>query len=97
MSRVLKPGGLFISVTFAQPHFRQLIYAKPKYEWDFEVMTFGTSFHFFFYVMKKGEQLSRRIIELNDRYKAMHRPDPQLASDTDCEAETEGFLLNIQL
>ena len=51
--------GLFISVTFAQPHFRKPIYAKTKYNWSIEYHTFGETFHFFFYLMTKGKQLSK--------------------------------------
>lgn len=39
--------------TFAQPHFRMPFYSE--LEWGAHVSTFGDDFHFFVYVMKKGE------------------------------------------
>lgn len=60
VSAVLKPGGKFISITFAQPHFRRPIYAHSKYNWDVNLSTFGNSFHFFYFVMTKGKQLNEK-------------------------------------
>lgn len=50
VSRVLKqPSGKFISITFAQPHFRRKFYEK---FWDScNVQTFGTGFHYYFYTV----------------------------------------------
>jgi len=58
VSRVLCKGGRFISITFAQPHFRKRLYAEQNFDWNIHVQTFGDNFHFFFYVMTKGESLS---------------------------------------
>jgi len=58
VSSILKPGGKFISIAFAQPHFRKPLYARSKYDWDIRTETFGEGFHFFYYVMEKGKRLS---------------------------------------
>ncbi|CAL8148042.1 unnamed protein product [Orchesella dallaii] len=49
VSRILKPDGKFISITFAQPHFRKKFYSK--FWADCKLDTFGTGFHFYFYRM----------------------------------------------
>ena len=54
----MKKNGKFISITFAQPHFRKLIYAKDKYDWSISQFTIGETFHYFVYVMTKGEKMS---------------------------------------
>ena len=55
---VLKENGVFISITFAQPHFRKPIYALDKYKWSIELFTIGETFHYFVYVMTKGKRLN---------------------------------------
>lgn len=55
---MLTSTGRFISITFAQPHFRKSIYARENYGWNIRTETFGDGFHFFFYVMTKGQPLS---------------------------------------
>ncbi|XP_067218727.1 EEF1A lysine methyltransferase 4 isoform X1 [Chanodichthys erythropterus] len=95
VSRVLKPGGRFISVTFAQPHFRKRLYARAKYDWSIKHYHYGSSFHYFLYVLTKGEGLSpedaaleRRLLEETE------------ASATDVkfqEVDSEDFLNNIGL
>ena len=58
ISRVLKPqNGRFLSLTFAQPHFRTPFYAKTKYEWSVDHETFGTGFHYYCFIMTKGQSL----------------------------------------
>ena len=52
--RVLKRDGLFIQISFAQPHFRRRYLERPQhYGWSFAVHTFGTGFGYFFYTMRK--------------------------------------------
>uniref|UniRef100_A0A6J0VF19 EEF1A lysine methyltransferase 4 n=1 Tax=Pogona vitticeps TaxID=103695 RepID=A0A6J0VF19_9SAUR len=58
VSRVLRPGGRFISITFAQPHFRKRHYAQPTYGWSVQYKTYGSGFHYFLYIMLKGDTLS---------------------------------------
>jgi hypothetical protein len=55
---MLKDDGVFISITFAQPHFRKPVYALDKYNWSIEQFTVGETFHYFIYVMKKGGRLN---------------------------------------
>ena len=42
--RVLKPGGIFIEITFDQPHFRRpmLLGENNKYGWTMRTITMGT-------------------------------------------------------
>ncbi|KAL1361949.1 hypothetical protein HN51_010255 [Arachis hypogaea] len=56
--RVLKADGTFISITFGQPHFRRPIFNEPEFSWSVEYATFGETFHYFVYVLKKGKRLS---------------------------------------
>ncbi|MCI17514.1 methyltransferase-like protein 13, partial [Trifolium medium] len=51
--RVLKENGTFISITFGQPHFRRPIFNAPEFSWSVEYTTFGETFHYFVYVLKK--------------------------------------------
>ncbi|RXG57535.1 Methyltransferase-like protein 13 [Armadillidium vulgare] len=55
ISTLLTDGGKFISLTFAQPHFRKKIMCHRRYNWSYKYFTYGSSFHYFFYVMTKGE------------------------------------------
>ncbi|KAM7251320.1 hypothetical protein ACFE04_023203 [Oxalis oulophora] len=56
--RVLKPDGIFISITFGQPHFRRPLFQAPEFTWSMDWNTFGDGFHYFFYVLKKGKRSS---------------------------------------
>jgi len=58
VSHILAKGGHFISISFHQPHFRKRLLAQKSFDWNIQVQTFGDLFHFFFYVMTKGEPLS---------------------------------------
>jgi SAM-dependent methyltransferase len=46
--RVLKHGGLYLMISFGQPHFRKPLLSTPG--WSIEVIEFGM---YFIYVMKK--------------------------------------------
>ncbi|EFP81061.1 hypothetical protein PGT21_008826 [Puccinia graminis f. sp. tritici] len=52
VARILKPGGVFIYITFGQPHFRKTHLQRPGI-WSVEVIELGDMFHYYFYVMKK--------------------------------------------
>ena len=43
-----------MSITFAQPHFRTPLLLQPHLTWDVQSSTFGSSFHYFVYVARKG-------------------------------------------
>ncbi|KAI9556384.1 hypothetical protein GHT06_018958 [Daphnia sinensis] len=68
VSNVLSSNGRFISITFAQPHFRKRLYAREQYGWNIRTETFGDGFHFFFYVMTKGERLSEQDAQLQSTW-----------------------------
>ncbi|XP_074320912.1 uncharacterized protein LOC141657539 isoform X4 [Silene latifolia] len=51
--RVLKPDGIFISISFGQPHFRRPIFEAREFTWSMKWDTFGDGFHYFFYTLKK--------------------------------------------
>ncbi|KAF2294433.1 hypothetical protein GH714_011334 [Hevea brasiliensis] len=54
--RVLKPDGIFISISFGQPHFRRPLFDAQEYTWSIEWNTFGDGFHYFFYILRKGKR-----------------------------------------
>lgn len=39
--RVLKPGGKYVYITFAQPHFRKPILLADELDWTFELRRIG--------------------------------------------------------
>jgi hypothetical protein len=43
-SRTLKLNGVFIYITFGQPHFRKNLLVKEKYGWDFNIEKIGTKY-----------------------------------------------------
>ncbi|XP_020591052.1 endothelin-converting enzyme 2 [Phalaenopsis equestris] len=54
--KVLKPDGIFISISFGQPHFRRQLFEAPCFTWSVEWKTFGEGFHYFVYTLKKGRR-----------------------------------------
>lgn len=54
VARILKPGGIFIQMSFQQPHFRSRYINQPKYGWDYNVYNIDRGLGYFFYVMKKS-------------------------------------------
>ncbi|XP_054756592.2 EEF1A lysine methyltransferase 4-like [Lytechinus pictus] len=67
VSRVLKPAGRFLSLTFAQPHFRRPLLARSVFKWDIELVILGEQFHFFFFAMEKGKEMSAKDKELEKK------------------------------
>jgi len=62
ISRVLSfKSGRFLSLTFAQPHFRMPFYAKEKYQWSVDHETFGLGFHYHCFIMTKGQPLQHQV------------------------------------
>ena len=45
---------MFLSITFAQPHFRRPFLLAERYKWGMKVASFGEGFHYFVYRMRKG-------------------------------------------
>lgn len=55
--RVLSLGGVFISISFGQPHFRTpLFLADPAHTWACDVTRFGEAFDYYVYVLRKGRR-----------------------------------------
>ncbi|KAG0486010.1 hypothetical protein HPP92_008105 [Vanilla planifolia] len=54
--KVLKLDGIFISISFGQPHFRRQQFEAPYFTWSVETKTFGEGFHYFFNILKKGRR-----------------------------------------
>lgn len=97
MSDVLSDGGRFISVTFAQPHFRKRLYARTRYTWDIRTETFGDGFHFFFYVMTKDRTLSAGdslLEQQEDNRNGNERNGPIITLSDDRD---EGYLNAIEM
>ncbi|XP_055338170.1 EEF1A lysine methyltransferase 4-like [Paramacrobiotus metropolitanus] len=53
ISKVLRPGGYFISVSFTQPHFRLPLLRSVCPTWSIRHDVFGDAFHYFFYTCEK--------------------------------------------
>ncbi|CAO3608709.1 unnamed protein product [Cunninghamella blakesleeana] len=51
VQRVLKVGGVFLYITFGQPHFRKPHLTRDC--WEIKTKTLGEAFHYFFYYMVK--------------------------------------------
>lgn len=78
VSRVLRGGGSFVSISFSQPHFRAKVYAEHDYGWHLEAMReIGTCFHFYYYhLIKSGKW---REGEGDQRVRRSYEPPRQLA------------------
>lgn len=94
VSRVLRPSGRFISMTFAQPHFRGPLYVNEALNWSLEVFNFGTSFHYFYYLLTKGEKPSQSKFS-SYQLPVVRQRDSALRISCSSESENEDFLLRI--
>jgi hypothetical protein len=100
ISRLLKPNvGRFISVTFAQPHFRVPIYLQchPQYDWDVTVDTFGNGFEYFVYTMRRGQKPTDQHLQLCQNYqqrKVTEYEQQSPLSATTSKSDDEDFLLS---
>ncbi|XP_039233967.1 EEF1A lysine methyltransferase 4 isoform X2 [Pipra filicauda] len=100
VSRVLRPGGCFLSITFAQPHFRKPHYAQEAFGWSLRHTACGDgdagAFHYFLYIMRKGQPLDPRDVALGRR---LHQPlpPPVLPPPPAPPDDDEDYLLAIQL
>ncbi|XP_071348023.1 EEF1A lysine methyltransferase 4 [Trachinotus anak] len=101
ISRCLKPGGRFVSVTFAQPFFRKRLYARTEYNWSIKQYSYGEGFEYFVYVMTKGEQLSPEDAALEKKLleqKLLEDTKSQPARTATTQNDDKGdFLSNINL
>lgn len=96
ISRVLKPGGRFLSVTFAQPFFRKRLYARSEYNWSIRHYTHGDFFHHFVFVLTKGEELSPEDAALERKLQEEAEAPPAEIVTAQFEENTD-FLYNIDL
>ncbi|EKM50634.1 uncharacterized protein PHACADRAFT_200577 [Phanerochaete carnosa HHB-10118-sp] len=49
--RVLRPGGIFLYLTFGQPHFRKRYLTRPGTK--LEVRQLGEAFHYYLYILRR--------------------------------------------
>ncbi|XP_070830655.1 EEF1A lysine methyltransferase 4 [Chaetodon trifascialis] len=96
ISRCLKPGGRFVSITFASPFIRKRLYACTEYNWSIKKYSYGEGFEYFVYVMTKGEELSPEDAALEKQLLEDTKSPPTRIITTLNEAE-EDFLSNIDL
>ncbi|XP_071956517.1 EEF1A lysine methyltransferase 4-like [Antedon mediterranea] len=95
ISRVLRPNGTFLSLTFVSPILRKVLYANEKYDWSIQITTVESTrlFSCYLYTMKIGESLSAADIELaHNRFKVQENVKTLLLPN---EQDNEEFLLNI--
>lgn len=93
ISRCLKPGGRFVSVTFVSPLLRKRLYARAEYDWSIRKYSYGEGFEYFVYVMTKGEALSPEDAALQEKELQVNVTSTQ--SEQNMTAEE--FLGNINL
>ncbi|XP_035697787.1 EEF1A lysine methyltransferase 4-like [Branchiostoma floridae] len=94
VSRVLCPGGRFISISFAQPHFRTPLYANDVYGWSIRTDKFGDCFHFFFYTMERGGTLTQQ--QRDQAHRFFHPPAVEHVYLSDSDHD-EDFLRRIDI
>lgn len=95
ISRCLKPGGRFVSVTFVAPFLRKRLYARTEYKWSVKKYSYGEGLEYFVYVMTKGEGLSPEDAALE---KKLLEPPKSTVTVYTTENETEEeFLCNIHV
>lgn len=95
ISRCLKPGGHFISITFAQPFFRKRLYSRAEYNWSIRHRSFGDGFEYFVFIMKQGEELSPEDAALGKKLQEEVEA-PAVITITQPE-DKEDFLFRIDL
>ncbi|GMP48256.1 hypothetical protein CsSME_00015672 [Camellia sinensis var. sinensis] len=73
-----------------QPHFRRPLFNAPEFTWSVEWNTFGDGFHYFFYILKKGQRSS----ENNGFRERVEKTSISLFHD---ELETEDFIFRTNI
>ena len=55
------PGGIFLSITFAQPHFRRPLLLDPAFDWGMIAAAFGPpgGFQYFVYALRRGSRTEK--------------------------------------
>ncbi|XP_041658276.1 EEF1A lysine methyltransferase 4 [Cheilinus undulatus] len=97
ISRCLKPGGRFVSITFADPLFRKRLYAKSEYNWSIKKYSYGDGLEYFVYVMTKGEELSPEDAALEKKLQEDVKSTHTVVTTAQSEEEEEDFMSNIDL
>ncbi|KAF3699290.1 Endothelin-converting enzyme 2 [Channa argus] len=97
ISRCLKPGGRFVSVTFAQPFFRKRLYSRNEYNWSIKHDSYGEGFEYFVYIMTKGEELSPEDAALERKLLEDTKTPPSARIAPTHNEDKEDFLCNIDL
>ncbi|CAM0879105.1 unnamed protein product [Alopecurus aequalis] len=90
--KVLKPDGIFVSVTFGQPHFRRRFFEASGFTWSVEWSTFGDGFHYFFYTLQKG----KRSLESSGHQDTLPAPPSINMLHEELESEDYIFLTNVE-
>lgn len=85
ISRCLKPGGRFVSITFVCPFFRKRLYARAEYNWSIKKYSYGEGFEYFVYLMTKGEMLSPEDAALEKNREVTKSTVATLKDDTEEE------------
>lgn len=89
-SRVLRPGGKLLQVTFAQPHFRKRYLEKPEYGWTVlphEQVDEGLGY--FFYVAVKRGADAQLEPEPEPRSELGSRSGPETQLETESETDPQ--------
>ncbi|XP_036940756.1 EEF1A lysine methyltransferase 4 isoform X1 [Acanthopagrus latus] len=96
ISRCLKPGGRFVSITFHSPFLRKRLYARTEYNWSIKKFSYDGGFEYFVYVMTKGEKLSPEDAALEKKLLDDAKSPPAKVTTLHTEPD-EDFLSNIDL
>lgn len=96
ISRCLKPGGRFVSITFHSPFLRKRLYARAEYNWSIKKFSYDGGFEYFVYVMTKGEELSPEDAALEKKLLDDAKSPPAKVTTLHSEPD-EDFLSNIDL
>jgi len=81
IERVLRPDGLFLSISFAQPHFRLPLLLRGR--WSVEVKQFGTGFGYWLYAMQRGQRPDMATLD-RYLYAARSREEVELELNSNC-------------
>jgi len=92
VKRVLKPSGLFLSITFSQPHHRVPLLAQPGLNWSVIVDKLPGAFDYYILTMKEGGEEGSK--EALSRWAIGEGPSLDWSKDSVSEDE-ETFILSL--
>lgn len=96
--RVLTPTGVFISITFGQPHFRKPFMLKAKHGWECSQQSFGGFGQYFVYALRchPGAQMEDMDFGPPSHLKVTPRQPPADGEREDSDEEEQpDYLLTI--